>query len=376
MTAVLTDSTPFRVVGGEDAPDSLSAPHTAADESYGASLLHELRDAISAYVAMPSAEALDAVVLWIATTHIQGAFSAAPRLVVKSPERRCGKTRLLDIIEQTCHRPFAAFNATMPAVVQSIDEDDPPTLIFDEADAIWPKSGSRAAEGLRALLNAGFQRGRPIVRCGSGKNARPEKLPSFAMAVLAGIGDTIPSTVTDRAVVIRMRRRLDEDVLPFRISRDSADLKDIGRRLSEWLSDHADALRDAEPVLPVSDRAADVWEPLVAVADLAGDYWSARSRSVCSAMVAAVEDDPDDTDPSQRILSAARDVFDSASSDRLTTETFLRDLASAGIDLDAYTLSSALRPFEIRPRNLKMATGNVRKGYRRSDFTDAWKRYL
>jgi len=32
-------------------------------------------------------------------------------------------------------------------------------------------------------------------------------------------------------------------------------------------------LADAEPVMPLEDRAADVWEPLIAIADLAGGEW-------------------------------------------------------------------------------------------------------
>ena len=41
------------------------------------------------------------------------------------------------------------------------------------------------------MLNAGFQRGRPVIRC-VGPMQVPTKFPSFAMCALAAIGDTIP----------------------------------------------------------------------------------------------------------------------------------------------------------------------------------------
>ena len=56
------------------------------------------------------------------------------------------------------------------------------------------------------------------------------------------------------------------------------------RRSSSWACASAhgsaltlDELRDAEPDMPVEDRAADTWEPLIAIADLAGGDWPARA---------------------------------------------------------------------------------------------------
>lgn len=345
-----------------------------------AALLDDLRSALCRYVVMPDDVAADAVTLWIAASHAQTAWTSAPRLVIKSPERRCGKSRLLDVLEATCHAPFMAFNATVAAVVRSIGADDPPTLLFDEADAIWPVNGSGgSAENLRALLNAGFGRGRPVVRvAGTSATAEVVKLPSFAMAALAGIGDTIPDTVTDRAVVIRMRRRLPhESVSPYRQRRDGAALRELSVQLGDWTTGEIEKLADYEPALPVTDRAADVWEPLVAIADLAGGSWPERARVAAESMTAAaIEDEAEAGRTEHRILAALRDVFDAGGHDRMTTAGVVTDLAVFGITVDATALATALRPYEVRPRNLKMPGGAVLKGYRREDFADAWTRYL
>ena len=100
--------------------------------------------------------------LWIAASHVQPAWAHAPRLVIRAPEKRCGKSRLLDVIEATCHEPLITVNASSAAVYRAIGTDDPPTLLVDEADTIFgSRKAAEANEDLRGLLNAGHQRGMP-----------------------------------------------------------------------------------------------------------------------------------------------------------------------------------------------------------------------
>ena len=76
---------------------------TAPMDVDGAALLDEVAGALSRYVVLPTAEATVGVVLWIAATHAAPAWNCAPRLVIRAPEKRCGKSRLLDVVEATCH---------------------------------------------------------------------------------------------------------------------------------------------------------------------------------------------------------------------------------------------------------------------------------
>lgn len=179
----------------------------------GAALLDAVRAALIRFVILPTPQTADAVTLWIAATHAQPAWAHAPRLVIRGPEKRCGKSRLLDIVEALCRDPFITVNSSTAAVYRSIS-DDPPTLLVDEADTIFgPKADGH--EDLRGLLNAGHQRNRPAKRYDVATN-RVESIPTFAMAALAGIG-AMPDTIEDRAVVIRMRRRApNETVAPYR----------------------------------------------------------------------------------------------------------------------------------------------------------------
>src|SRR3954447_6367225 len=110
----------------------------------GAALLDELRAKLTRYVVLPSAQAADATALWVAATHAQAAWAHAPRMVIRAPERRCGKSRLLDVVEATSHNPLITVNASPAAVYRAIGSDNPPTLLIDEADTIF---GAKAGEG-------------------------------------------------------------------------------------------------------------------------------------------------------------------------------------------------------------------------------------
>ncbi len=247
----------------------------------GAAVLDELRAAIGRYVVLPSEEALTAVTLWVAATHIQSVLQHAPRLAVVGPTKGCGKSRLLDVLHETVHRPMMTVN-TSPAVVFRVIGKNPPTLLVDEADTIFgPKAGDK--EDLRGLLNAGHQRNRPAWRI-SGPEQKPTSFPTFAMAALAGIGD-LPDTIMDRAVVLRMQKRKpSERITPFRSRYSVPELNAVRDRLATWLTPLRGTAAGLVPQMPVEDRAADTWEPLVTVADLAGSHWPDQARAACLAM--------------------------------------------------------------------------------------------
>lgn len=343
----------------------------------GCMLLDEVRSAVHKYVLLPSEQAEIAVALWVAATHAQPAWQHATRLVIKSPEKRCGKSRLLDVIGATCHSPVFFVNASNAAFVRSITEDDPPTLLIDEADAIFKRTADQVEE-LRGLLNAGFQRNRPALRCSPG-DFTPHQIPTFSMAALAAIGDVIPDTITDRAVVIRLRRRKPgEPIADYRMRRDEPALRELGGRLHSLVRQHLDQLRAAEPRLPVEDRAADLWEPLVAVADLAGGEWPNRARAAALALTSGAEGDES---LGVRLLTDIRVVFTSRGSlDCISSADLVHELRElpespwADIDLNQNDLAKRLRTYEIGPKQVRPAQTQVR-GYRKSDFADAWERY-
>ncbi|MCP2325647.1 hypothetical protein HDA40_004154 [Hamadaea flava] len=344
----------------------------------GAELLDRLRAAIRQYVILPDNESLDAVVLWVAATYGLAAWACAARLVIRAPEKRCGKSRLLDLVEAACHNPLITVNASPAAVYRAIGTEDPPTLLIDEYDTIFGPAVAGSNEDLRGLLNAGHQRNRPALRYDA-NSQRVERIPTFAMAAMAGIG-AAPDTIEDRAVVIHMRRRATrEKVSPWRVMRDRPILATIGNEVRDWITAHLDELRTAEPVMPVEDRDADTWEPLIAVADLAGGDWPIRARTAAVTLTGAREETAANSDR-VRLLTDCRTVFTAAGADAeaLPTGHLLSQLRAMDeapwADLTAVKLGALLREFEVKSTNIRFTTGQA-KGYHRAAFIDAWDRY-
>lgn len=351
---------------------------TTATTNEGAALLDAVHAALTKYVILPTPEAADAVTLWIAATHAQPAWAHAPRLVIRGPEKRCGKSRLLDIVEATSHNPLITVNASPAAVYRSIT-DDPPTMLVDEADTIFgPKADGN--EDLRGLLNAGHQRNRPAVRYDAATN-KVITIPTFCMAALAGIG-AMPDTIEDRAVIVRMRRKAPgEKAAPYRHRRDRPGLQALTERLSDWLRADLATLERAEPAMPVEDRAADTWEPLVSVADHAGGRWPDRARTAVLVLTAEAADHGQ-VSTRIRLLSDCRTAFgpDTALSTAVLLDRLKADADAPWFDygptgLTAAKLGSLLREYDIRSANIRFPDGAQAKGYQRADFTDAWTRY-
>ncbi|QLG36246.1 DUF3631 domain-containing protein [Streptomyces sp. CB04723] len=367
---------------GPGTGDRERADLTADRDQDRAVVLDELRAAIGRYVVLPSEEALTAVTLWVAASHIQPALQHAPRLAVVGPTKGCGKSRVLDVLHETVSRPMMTVN-TSPEVVFRVIGEDPPTLLVDEADTIFgPKAGDK--EDLRGLLNAGHQRNRPAWRI-SGPEHKPTAFPTFAMAALAGIGD-LPDTIMDRAIVLRMQKRKPgEKIAAFRSRYSVPELNALRDRLASWLIPLRATVDRLVPAMPVEDRAADTWEPLVIVADLAGGHWPARARTACLAMTRNEVVQDEQTTLKTRLLRDIRRVFEHhGDTEALRSHDLLAALvqdaeapwAEYGTKgLNAYHLANLLRDFGISPANHRFENGRQAKAYARNQFLDAWARY-
>ncbi|TSE00670.1 DUF3631 domain-containing protein [Skermania sp. ID1734] len=361
--------------------DEIDYSAALASPEDGAQLLTDIRETIARYCILHSPHALVAVVLWVAATHCTSAFEYAPRLVIRSAEKRSGKSRLLEVVDPLVHSPLRAVNATVAFIFRSLDEDPPPTLLFDECDTIFgSKKVAEQNEDLRGLLNAGFQRGLPFGRT-VGPMHTPAEFSTFAMAALAGIG-RMPDTIEDRAVVIVMRRRKPSEVVqPYRTRRDRPVLEELNNRLTDWAETILDQLTGYEPQnLGVEDRAADVWEPLIAVADQAGGEWPALARAAAAAMVAEADEDEDASSTNIKLLTDIKHVFDKMhvsflKSDALCNELHqLEESPWKQFDLTPSKLGRRLREYGVKT-GFQDSYKKVR-GYRRDDFQDAFERYL
>jgi hypothetical protein len=218
-------------------------------------------------------------------------------------------------------RPRRLTGASEAAIFRKIAQDRP-TLLLYEIDAIFGGFSERT-EPLRAILNAGNRPGATVSRCVGDKGDQVKDFPVFCAKALAGI-DTgrLPDTIRDRSIKIGMRRKTAAEPVA-RLRRRHADVQaePLRQQLREWGERAADALREAEPVLPseLDDRAAEGWEPLLAIADLAGGEWANRARTAAVALSAS--GDGEEQAPGLILLAAIREAF--GTQDRMTTTDLL-----------------------------------------------------
>ena len=76
------------------------------------------------------------------------------------------QSQALGADQRLAHKVLRTTNISPAALVRSIDENDPPTLILDEADTVFgaKRDHAEGAEDIRGILNAGPSRGWPYTR--------------------------------------------------------------------------------------------------------------------------------------------------------------------------------------------------------------------
>lgn len=346
--------------------------------------LDDVRDFLRRFVAYPSDAAAIAHTLWIAHCHLMDAWDSTPRIAFLSPEPSSGKTRALEVSELLVPNAVEAINVTPAYLFRKIGEEEGgrPTILYDEIDTVFgPKAKDN--EEIRGLLNAGHRRGAVAGRCVvRGATVATEEIPAFCAVALAGLGN-LPDTLISRSVVIRMRRRApSETVEPFRRRIHVEEGHLLRDRLADWAESVVDSITDVWPVLPaeIQDRDADVWESLLAVADAAGGDWYQQARIAAITLVTEAKQ----SSPSLgvRLLADLQQVF--GDKPALSTVDILASLNAMdeapwgdlrGKALDSRGLSSRVRPYNIKPKPIRI-DGQVVKGYEATDLYDAWRRYL
>src|SRR5437764_7905716 len=94
-------------------------------------LLDEVHAFLARFVIYPSEHAQVAHTLWIAHTHLMGAWDSTPRIAFLSPEPGSGKSRALEVSELLVPNPVEAVNVTAAYLFRKVGNDHP-TILFDE----------------------------------------------------------------------------------------------------------------------------------------------------------------------------------------------------------------------------------------------------
>ena len=320
-------------------------------------------------------------------TWLHDRLDVSPFLNLTSATKRCGKSLLLEVIAELVYRPLPTGNVT-PAVLFRVIEKSAPSLLLDEADRTFAK---KDIPDLIAVINSSQRRsGAYVTRCvGGGSRAA-------AVFQLVSKGDgrigSLPDTVLDRALVVRMQRKPPGQSLPLWRDRDCDAIKRLQRQIVKWTGDNAKAIlaQRNNVTFPAGlhDRARDAWEALLAIADVAGGQWAGdtgRAWRACEHV--SIDAGEDETGEREKLLADLRQVFREAGDPEAMSTADILDALHAmedrpwsewrrGKPLSPRGLVDLLRPFKVRPVTVRLPDGNTPKGYKREALQALWDTYL
>jgi Protein of unknown function (DUF3631) len=328
--------------------------------------------------------------LWSIATHLFGGFDTFPYLAVTSPTKRCGKTRVGELLEGVCANPEATVQMT-PAALFRLVHETKPTLIIDEAESLRGKS--ECSQALLSILNVGYRKGKTVPR-NAKKNEDGgytlEKFETFCPKVIILIGN-LRDTLADRCIPVRMKRRTNESLARFRFGTVAKEAAPLKSKIAIWAAANAKEVTDyaeQNDLLSLSDREGELWLPLFAALNVA-DCTRVADLEATAQRLSGAKSENEPTELGIRLLTDIRQIFNGSfdAPEHLVSEALLtrlivldespwKDLGFGRI-LNARKLAELLRPYEIRPKDVRTGIGNtVRKAYKKASFKDAWERYL
>jgi len=306
-------------------------------------------------------------------TYCYDLFRILPLLGITSPEKRCGKTSLLEVLTALSNKALLASSISASAIFRTVEKYRP-TLLVDEADTFLKDNNE-----LKGILNSGHTVGAAFVVRVNPETLEPERFSTWGPKGIAMIGE-LPGTIADRAIRIRLERKTANEKTNRLGIEFVPENRDLRRAILRWVVDNAEMLRAATPDIPRigNDRAEDNWMPLLAIAEVVGDGWPERAREA----MMVLEGIADSESIKQILLQDIRDVFDEK--DRLSSKELVDALVAIedhpwcewrGRGLTQNILARLLKPFQIKSRTIRIENA-VSKGYQKEQFDDVFARYL
>jgi hypothetical protein len=156
------------------APDIPPAPNVIA----------EAERLIRRYAILPEMAYLP-LATWAVATHVPEAFDAFPYIALLSPVKRCGKTRVMEVLELLCARPQRVTTVSPASLFRIMAQV--PTLFLDEVEPLRNSRPSEGSQAILAILNAGHRKGATVTRC-EPPNWEVRHFPVYGPKMFAAIG--------------------------------------------------------------------------------------------------------------------------------------------------------------------------------------------
>jgi hypothetical protein len=329
--------------------------------------LAEIDAYLNRYMVMSDAQRL-ACSLWALHSHCHDLWSYTPRLGILSPEAVNGKTTLADLVARL-GVDYVDHSSATPAAVFTTAHATPRHIIYiDEVDKLFGLMASGKAGGqVCSILNRGYGKGSRVTRtAGRGKNI---EYNIYSLAIMAGLGESIPPDLYTRTVTIRLRRASSDELRDKR----RYDLDEVvpladglRTRIMGWLEYVRDPLTAISPELPAA-RTGLVWRPLLAIAQLAGPDILAQAVEACTTLAETHIETTADA-----FLAVVRSTL--GDRDSVWNREIVDGLAVNGINMTQRAVANALAKLGVLSHNLTRGGrgGEQFNGYYARDLVSLW----
>ena len=221
--------------------------------------------------------------LWVIWTYLvhEPYIEVSPYLGFTAPDKRCAKTRCLDLTERLVLRGYCVSDLSQAAFFR-LSEKYHPTLLIDEVHHLL----ARPSGLLGMLLNA-YDRHKPVTRVNPENNNEVEEFDIWSGKALAYLGILDPQ-LRDRVIEIRLERK------PSTVKKPNCERPPVNIRTncnanaSVGLATTQRPLARSGRLISISqnDRAGNNWEFFLAIAgvidpdnvDLSGRYRAQNRR--------------------------------------------------------------------------------------------------
>lgn len=222
------------------------------------------RQLLEEYVDFRDEGTSDVLALWVMGTYLYPLFEAFPYIAIQGP-KGSGKTKTLTLLEKM------AFNARLasslsPAALFRVVQATRGVLCVDEAERL-SDSRDPVASDLRLLLNAGYKRGSPAMRC-EGDDYHVAEFEVYGPKVIASIRG-LEDVLESRCIRINMLRTTGPKGNRV-VSEIGEDWAEARHRLYCFALQHFPGIREAylrgDSANGLNNRQGELWRPLLALA--------------------------------------------------------------------------------------------------------------
>jgi hypothetical protein len=325
--------------------------------------------------------------VWLMGTYCYTAFEYFPYLVLRSPAKRCGKSRTLDLIAMlgfNAHPPTAS-----PTEAQIFREprEDGGVQVYDEMEGMTGDKERWSA--VTSVFNAGFHKGQVVTRYRkTSQGQQKEIFETYVPRVIASIS-SLETTLEDRSIMIMMQRKLSgQQTERFSLRRLDAEaqiLRDDLHIFALTMAPTIAALYDESEFHGLSgldSRAVDLWEPLLSIAaviDASGGTETLTDRMIRLAERLGGEREARSADDPNSIIIEVLDECLLLGTEAKVSAHDLAEKVRCRLGWDSFTpkaLANRLHPLGLKSTRCREGQEN-RRGYvfTRMQIDDLKRRY-